>query len=64
MIKDKTLNIISQPATEVYWGQGGHLCIKQSNIDGYEDTQIIFIKPNNIQELIDNLLIFKGQYDD
>ena len=64
MIKDKTLNIISQPATEVYWGQGGHLCIKQSNIDGHDDTQIVFIKPNNIEELIEVLSIFVGEYND
>ena len=55
--------IIEQPSTEVYWGADGHLVIKQ--YDEYLSEEIIvLITPENIENLIDILTNFLGEYND
>ena len=49
--EDETLIIPSQPATEIYWGQNGHLVIKQTDALGNDDQLVIFT-PGAVPELI------------
>lgn len=47
----ETLIIPSQPETEIYWGQNGHLVIKQTDALGNDDPLMIFT-PGAVPELI------------
>jgi hypothetical protein len=53
---DDSVVIREQPATAVYTNTSGDIVIRQANAQGDDDDAFIFLRPENVQALVDTML--------